>query len=160
MSAVRLDTNADDDLPISWLNADPRRAPVRNDVINGLEAGLCPLPFWFVLFGLYYDFPASVRATVLIGVISFFVVFILSWARMTTARHSRACIRSPRTRTKPALLGSVAVALVTVYASPSRSANVTFDVAIALLLGVAAVLIALSLEQFAVSIPAAHDWFA
>jgi hypothetical protein len=145
----------DVDGKIPWVETDPRRAPVRNDVINALEAALCPAVLWIAYFSAYYEMrPAAIAATI-VALAAFVVTFVVSWARMTTARRLRATVRTPRTRTRAALFMALGVGIAATFTGRQGFSGEIFQIALGLAAAAFAALTFLVLERFAIGVPAA-----
>lgn len=139
---------------IPWLETDARRAPLRNDVISALEGGLGPALFWFAFFRSYYEPRTAAIAATIVAIATFGVTFVVSWARMTTARRWGATQRSPRTRARAALVMAVVVGVCATLTPPGGFSGDSFDLALGLVAGAFAGAVLLVLETFAVDVPA------
>jgi len=148
-----LDLGADEK-EIPWAETDPRRAPLRNDLVTALQVALCPAIFWFILFIASYDARTAVDATLIAMLITFGTAFVVTWARMTTARRRRATLRSPRRKASVALWVGVVAGVATLSNSAVTYPDRTIEFLLGLCAGISAGLILLALERFAVSVPA------
>ena len=146
-----------EDTQIPWLETDPRRAPLRNDLVTALQFALSPVVFWFIFFDAnYHDIRTDVDATVIAMLIAFGASFVVTWGRMTSARRHRPTTRSPRSKVRLALFVGMVVGVMTFLASETTYPDRSLDAALALAAAIGAGVILLALERLAVSIPAAE----
>jgi hypothetical protein len=150
---AHLDEHADESR-VPWVDTDPRRAPLRNDVISALQVGLCPVVFWFVFFTGYYPFRGAVAATVVMVAMAFFVSFVIKWARMASARKRGATLRSARRKLPFAVGAAIVIGVATVFTSGDYYTDPMTQLLLALAAGAAADVILLVLESYAVSVAA------
>jgi amino acid transporter len=139
---------------ISWVDADPRRAPLRNDLVTALEVALAPAVFWFIFFTPYYALRTAVIAATIVTLITFGIAFVVTWGRMASARRRGATLRSPRRRLPVALGVSVVLGVATISTSASGYPDTSIQVMLGLGAGLFAGLLLLALERFAVNVPA------
>ena len=147
----------DSDEQIPWLDTDPKRAPLRNDVVSALQVALCPIVFWFVFMTPNYNSAsgAAVAASVAM-VLIFGAAFTYTWARMASARRRSATLRSPRAKVSLALRLGLVIGVATIWTSTAGFADRPVQFLLGVVAGVSAFVILLALESFAVSVPAAE----
>ena len=146
-----------EDGQIPWLETDPRRAPLRNDLVTALQAGLSPVVFWYILFTGSYDLRTAADATVIAMLITFGVSFVVTWARMASARRRRATLRSPRSKASLALVVSVILGYATITTSAAAYPDKPVEILLGLCAGLSAGVILLALERYAVTVPATES---
>jgi hypothetical protein len=156
---VRLDTKSDSDREIPWIETDPRRAPIRNDLVTALQVALAPALFWYVFFTGAYDPATAVDATAFVMLMIFPVSFIVTWARMASARRALPTIRGPRSKLRLALFIGVLFAVLSGVASLPTYQERTFGVALSVCVGISAAVIVLVLETYAVDVPRADPMY-
>jgi hypothetical protein len=154
VQAPPLDDDPDEYSRIPWVDTDPRRAPLRNDVISALQVGLSPSVFFFIFFTGYYPLRGAVAATLVMVAIATFVAFAFKWARMASARRRGATIRSPRRKLWVAAVVAIVIGVATVFTSGDFYTDRVTQLLLALAAGLSAAVILLVLESYAVSVPA------
>ena len=142
-----------DDRMIPWVETDPARAPLRNDVISALQTALAPVLFWFVFFTGYYPTRTAVGATVVMMLIVFGVAFTFKWARMASARTARETLRSPRRKLTLAVVSGLFIGAVTVWVAGSTYPDRTVQFLLGVAAGACVAVVILALERFALSVP-------
>jgi hypothetical protein len=151
----------DDNWPrISWVTADPRRAPVRNDAVDGLQKA-APVALITLLFSLQDKPPVTAAgAAVAVGLVFFGLGFIFSWAQMITARRPGPTVRSYRAKLGSALVEGVLIG-ATVVAIIARGRTLSaVDLGLGVVAAIATVAIVLGLERLAVDVPSAAEMAA
>jgi hypothetical protein len=143
-----------DDRIIPWDETDPARAPLRNDVITALQAGLSPTLFFFVFFIGYYELRMAVGATIVMMLIWAGVTFIFTWGRMKSARRRGPTTRGVRGKLRFAVIFGAILGVLTVLTGLSSFSDKTLLIAVGAAAGISAAVILLVLESYAVDVPA------
>jgi hypothetical protein len=143
-----------DDYVIPWMETDPRRAPLRNDVVTALQVGLSFAVFWFIFFTGYYPVRGAIGATIVMMLLTFGVSFTVTWARMASARRRRATTRGARAKLYLAIAIGIAVTVLTVLTGATAYPERTFLILLGAIAGLTAAVILLTLETYAVNVPA------